>query len=98
MKEELLKGLTEEQVAKIKACKNQEEMLAVAKNEGVELNEDQLEAVSGGCCTKEPHECPACGSSDLDPLYHNDDGSRSRYRCMNCGSVFEWTAFERTLL
>ena len=31
MKEELLKGLTQEQIAKIKACKNQEELLALAK-------------------------------------------------------------------
>ena len=49
VKEELLKGLNEEQIAKIKACKNQEEMLAVAKEEGVELTDEQLEAVSGGC-------------------------------------------------
>ena len=27
MKEELLKGLNEEQIAKVKACKNQEEQL-----------------------------------------------------------------------
>ena len=44
MKEELLKGLTEEQVAKVKACKNQEEILKVAKEEGIELTDDQLEA------------------------------------------------------
>ena len=31
MKEELLKGLSEEQIAKVKACKSQEEMLALAK-------------------------------------------------------------------
>ena len=35
MKEELLRGLTEEQIAKIKACKNQEEILKVAKEEGL---------------------------------------------------------------
>ena len=37
MKEELLKGLTEEQIAKVKACKNQEEILQLAKEEGIEL-------------------------------------------------------------
>ena len=31
MRQELLKGLTEEQIAKVKACKNQEELLAIAK-------------------------------------------------------------------
>ena len=42
MKNELLKGLSEEQIAKIKACKNQEELLKVAKEEGVELSEEAL--------------------------------------------------------
>ena len=50
MKEELLKGLNEEQIAKVKACKSQEEMLALAKEEGFELTDEQLEAVSGGSC------------------------------------------------
>ena len=48
MKEELLKGLTEEQIAKLKECKSQEEILQLAKAEGVELTDDQLAAVSGG--------------------------------------------------
>ena len=67
MKNELFKGLTEEQIAKIKACKNQEEMLALAKQEGVELTDEQLEAVSGGCGTSTTSKirtsggvCPYC--------------------------------------
>ena len=51
MKEELLKGLSEEQIAKIRACKSQEELLAQAKHEGIELTDEQLEAVSGGVCS-----------------------------------------------
>ena len=51
-KEKLLKGLTEEQISKVKACKTQEELLALAKQEGVELSEEQLSAVSGGACSK----------------------------------------------
>ena len=51
MKEELLKGFTEEQIAKIKACKNQEELLTLAKEEGIELTDEQLEAISGGFCS-----------------------------------------------
>lgn len=46
MRKELLKGLT----AKIKACENQEEILKLAKEEGIELTNEQLEAVSGGGC------------------------------------------------
>ena len=48
MKQELLKGLTEEQIAKVKACKNSEELLSFAKAEGVELTSEQLSAISGG--------------------------------------------------
>ena len=51
MKEELLKGLTEEQIEKVKACKNAEEVLALAKAEGVELTSEQLETVNGGSCS-----------------------------------------------
>ena len=58
MREELLKGLTEEQIERIKNCKGQEEILKIAKEEGVELTDDQLEAVSGGCGFVEPTNCP----------------------------------------
>ncbi len=50
MREELLKGLTPEQIAKVEACKNSDEILALAKAEGVKLSDEQLEAVSGGIC------------------------------------------------
>jgi bacteriocin-like protein len=53
MKKELLKGLTEEQIAKVKECKNQEELLKLAKAEGIELNDEQLAAISGGACSGE---------------------------------------------
>ena len=79
MKEELLKGLTEEQIAKVKACKSTEEMLTLAKEEGIELTDEQLEAVSGGCGTFTAKvSCPKCGcnrlrrssSGDLIKLYY----------------------------
>ena len=53
MKKELFKGLTEEQIAKVKACKNNEDLLKLAKEEGVELNDEQLAAVNGGACSGE---------------------------------------------
>ncbi|MBQ9042199.1 MAG: Nif11-like leader peptide family natural product precursor [Eggerthellaceae bacterium] len=40
--------LTEGQKAKAQACKTPEEVLALAKEEGYELSDDELEAVSGG--------------------------------------------------
>lgn len=40
MEEELLKGLNEEQIAKVKACKNQEKFLKLVKEEGIELTDE----------------------------------------------------------
>lgn len=89
MKEELLKGLSEEQVSKVKACKNNEEILALAKKEGIELSSEQLEAVSGGACT--PHydsewECPYCHGHNTIKVYeyHN-----VYYHCYNCDKDFK---------
>lgn len=66
MKKELLNGLTEEQIAKVKNCHNSEELLALAKKEGFALTDEQLAAVSGGGClsTDAPDlskNCPKCG-------------------------------------
>ena len=80
MKKELLKGLTEEQIAKVKACKSTDEILAVAKNEGVELTEEQLEAVSGGVCTS--CTCPKCGSNEAYSSWSVWDGSY--FYCPKC--------------
>ena len=90
MKEELLKGLTEEQIAKIKACKNQEEVLRLAKEEGLELTNEQLEAVAGGCETpkKRVIKCE-CGSTNVQTtLYRNNITSETVCKCLDCGK--EW--------
>ena len=92
MKKELLKGLTEEQVAKIKACKNHEELLTLAKEEGIELTDEQLEAVSGGGCFSKD-KCPKCGSTKLEGWFedtpgYGDDVTDHHLRCKKCG--YEW--------
>ncbi len=51
MGKELFKGLSEEQIAKVRECKNSEELLALAKAEGIELTDEQLAAVNGGVCS-----------------------------------------------
>ena len=56
MKKELLKGLTEEQIEKVKACDDVHDLLQLAKDEGVELNEEQLNAISGGACSGDTDE------------------------------------------
>ena len=90
MKQELLKGLTEEQIAKVRACKNQEEMLKLAKEEGIELTDEQLEAVSGGICTSST-KCPKCGCKSFEwDETCNQSCNRRRYYCVRCHSfVYE---------
>ncbi len=88
MKEELLKGLTEEQIAKIKACKSQEEILKLAKEEGIELTDEQLEAVSGGSCSG--YACYRCGS-DLSNRFEYGTGEHEGWhhvRCNKCGATW----------
>lgn len=91
MKQDLLKGLTNEQIAKVRACKNHEDLLALAKKEGIELTDEQLAAVSGGgACSVisnvgdkiNPWDCPKCGANR--PV---KDGNK--YTCEKCGYV--WT-------
>ena len=88
MKEELLKGLTEEQIAKVKSCKNQEELLKMAQEEGIELTDEQLEAVSGGCGSDDsnPITCPKCNSTDV--TYYPIKGRPGKFHCNSCGNVF----------
>ena len=95
MRKELLKGLTKEQIAKVKACKSQEELLAVAKEEGVELTDEQLAAVNGGCFTEPPAPpCPHCGSHNTKNNASYDDGmgygsgSDYPYYCKDCRQYF----------
>lgn len=51
MRDELLKGLTEDQIKKVKDCDDVNDLMQLAKDEGVELNEEQLNAISGGACS-----------------------------------------------
>ena len=76
MRKELLKGLSEEQIAKIRECKTSDEILALAKEEGVELTEEQMEAVSGGAVLCKSNKCPNCGSKVTED---------SEF-CSNCGT------------
>lgn len=40
--------LTPEQQEKAKSCKSTEDLIALAKSEGIELSDEQLESISGG--------------------------------------------------
>ena len=90
MNQELFKGLTEEQIAKAKACKNSNEVLALAKAEGVELTSEQLESISGGslCVSTPTFTCPKCGSKNVS-AYDLTGPARVWFcTCKNC--KHEW--------
>ena len=53
MRKGLLKGLTEEQIARIKNCHSSAEFLELAKEEGIQLTDEQLSAISGGGCSSD---------------------------------------------
>ena len=93
MKKELLKGLSKEQIAKAKACKNSEELLELARVEGIELTDEQLSAISGGgACSVvsnvgdwfNPFDCPECGCNDIKAV----KGKGNLFECRGCG--FRW--------
>lgn len=91
MREELLKGLSEEQIAKVKACKNSDEILKIAKSEGVELSEEQLDAVTGGCGTAEEVgaviQCKYCNNFAV-----RKPGDQY-FRCDSCGAVIDFSEY-----
>lgn len=91
MRKDLLLGLTDEQIAKVKACKNHEELLKLVQKEGVSLTDEQLSIISGGgACTVisnvgdyiNPNDCPRCGSNNI-----KDKGTY--YICQGCGYKIE---------
>ena len=91
MNKELLAGLTEEQIAKVKACRNNEELLALAKAEGIQLTDEQLNAVSGGglICSTPTFTCPKCGSTSIYKEHRgNDVHMHTVFICKKCGN--EW--------
>ena len=96
MRDELLKGLTEEQIKKLDDCKNPEEILAIAKEEGFELNDEQLEAVSGGSCGQRViSDCPKCKSGRTISMetYEKNGETWHKCRCRSCNHT--WTMKEK---
>ena len=101
MREDLLKGLTEEQIKKASQCKNADELLALAKKEGYSLSEEQLAAVSGGgfCSTDAPScskKCSNCGTMvEGKYLYRKSyEGCVYEFVCPTCGKTWKASLYE----
>lgn len=87
--------LTPEQLEKEKACETPEELLALAKAEGYELTDAELESVTGGwdivddiVDTVMP-ECPSCSSREVSTFPMNVGGLKHCV-CHHCG--YQWNA------
>ena len=93
-KEELLEGLSPEQLEKASNCKSAAELLALAKEEGVELTNAQLEAVNGGACGEpfKDHKeatCPQCNAMTNGVFIETTPGDgKYHFVCLSCG--YEW--------
>ncbi|MBO6141304.1 MAG: hypothetical protein J6O40_05855 [Ruminococcus sp.] len=78
--EKYIKDLSPELQEKAKGIKTEEELNAFLAENELELPEEALELVSGGC-GKKP-KCPKCGSSNYQiagAIYHCDDCGYERH-------------------
>ena len=86
-----IKDLTEEQQAKVKACNSAEELIDLAKEEGYELSETELEEIAGGAWGDVTYhemksKCPRCGGGDIRPADSFQIGVS--FQCYDCG--YQW--------
>ena len=58
-----IEGLSPELQEKARACRTAEELFELAKEEGMEIPDEQLDAIAGGWCSEHEGGCPAdkCG-------------------------------------
>ena len=76
--------LNPEMREKVDACKTPEELMALAKAEGMEIPEEQLERIAGGWGDK-ARTCPECGSTDV---IVGGAKQAAAYVCQNCGHTW----------
>ena len=72
------KDLTEEQKRRI-ADASPEEILAMAKAEGYELTDEEIEGISGGSFWMNEYYCPMCGSHNVGVWQNSNSG-----HCYSC--------------
>lgn len=58
-------------------------MLAYAKDNGIDLTDDEMDSIAGGYDSGKKRACPYCGSTDI------HKGAEKNYQCNGCGKTFE---------
>ena len=58
MDKKLLEGLTDAQKEALKKCRTKEDLMALIDREGIDLSDEQMEAMNGGGCGSK------CGCKD----------------------------------
>lgn len=91
MNKDLLNTLTKEQLEKARSCRSSRELLDLAKQEGLELTEEQLQHVNGGgnCGQPDPEMCPHCQSMNTKWTYYDHSDNEIDYVCNDCGHVWK---------
>ena len=51
--------------AKLQACESAEELVELARENGVELGDEELDEIAGGGVWNRPKNCPKCGSTSI---------------------------------
>ncbi|MBE6472053.1 MAG: hypothetical protein E7Z99_00515 [Coriobacteriaceae bacterium] len=74
--------LTLKQQEKVRTCRNADDLRRLAEEEGVELSDEQIEAISGGSWGGLVS-CPVCGGSNV-----NLDSFTGLWACDGCGTRF----------
>ena len=89
--EKLSMDFTPEMQEKVRQCKTMEELYAFFAENDVELSEDVLAAVSGGCFTTRGLKCTICGGNPMKYIRSEAcyDGfvMAMFYQCPNCGRM-----------
>ena len=84
-----IENMTPEQIEQAKKCETPEERLAFVKENGIELTDEQLDAMSGGELWSEAPEggCPKCHCA----TYSFVDGPNRVYvrKCDQCGCIYD---------
>ena len=81
--EKYIEGLSPELQEKARECKTKEELNDFIAENDLELPEEALELVSGGCTQQ--MKCPKCGSERIEVEEYKGGGLKEY--CKNCGQI-----------